>query len=196
MLVELREEPDVRNSTRIVDSRGKYCESACTVHACHASEDRDGHRDLGGDRERGVRPRLTRSSTPLRRMPAEHAALERGHGEVDRDAEDPGRERVGVQVDGQAVRRRVVDLLAEARHAHEQLGGEREDERDRRRDPDAGHDVRHRARQRDAAEAARSGRGRTSARCRPRAGRRRARRRSSGSGAARTRRTRRGRPRS
>src|SRR5215211_5664441 len=85
-------------------------------------------------------------------MPAQPAPLHRGHGEMDRHAEEPGGERVGVQVLVEPVRRRLVHLLTEPGHAHEQLRGEGEDERHRRGDPQAGGDVRHGAGQRDPVE--------------------------------------------
>ena len=45
-----------RNSTRIVESRGKRGSSAWTVHACQADEDEQRHGDLRGDLSRVVAP--------------------------------------------------------------------------------------------------------------------------------------------
>ena len=86
-------------------------------------------------------------------MPVQHAPLERRHHEVHGEPEEAGGDRERVQLVVEAVRLRVVHRLAETRRPHEELGGEGEDERDGRRDPQAGRDVRHRARERDAVEA-------------------------------------------
>ena len=136
------------------------------------------------------------ASSPLRRMPAQRAPLEQREAEVDRDAEEPGRERERVELRLEAVRLRVVDLLAEAGRAHEELGREGEDQRDRRRDAQAGRDVRHGARQLDAVEALEAADAERLRRLERDRDRRRGRRTSSGRAAARTRRTLRGRPRS
>ena len=64
------------NSTRIVDSRGKLGLSACTVQACQATRIASGTSDLRADRDRVVEPPV-HARAPLRRMPAQHAALER-----------------------------------------------------------------------------------------------------------------------
>jgi hypothetical protein len=71
---------------------------------------------------------------------------------MDREAEEAGCERVRVQLILEPERLRDVHLLAEARIPHEQLGREREDQRDARRDAHARRDVRHRARELDAVE--------------------------------------------
>ena len=99
------------NSTRIVDSRGNFGTCACTVQSCHASEDRDRHRDLGGDL-RGAVSALTRPPARCDGMPAQRAPLERREDEVDRDAEEAGRERERVQLLLEAVRRGEVDAPA------------------------------------------------------------------------------------
>ncbi len=68
------------------------------------------------------------------------------------DAEEPGRERIGVELRVEPVGLREVDLLPEAGNPHEELGREREDQRNGRRDAYARRDVRHGARQPDAVE--------------------------------------------
>src|SRR6188472_1746986 len=86
-------------------------------------------------------------------MPAQGPALGRREQDVRADPERAGGEREGVELGRETVGLRVVEELPEPRSAHEELRGEREDQRNRRRDAHPGGDVGHRARQRDAPEA-------------------------------------------
>ena len=76
------------NSTRIVDSRGKNCESACTVHDLPGGEERDRHGDLGADLRARVYARGSRRlprCEGCQRSTRRSSALD---SEVDRDAEE------------------------------------------------------------------------------------------------------------
>ena len=187
-----------RNSTRIVDSRGKIGRCPrCTVHTCQAARIASGTAISAPIASAVVEPRGSRCAPP--------AATDASAGRAARAPtmtkwiarpRKPGGERERVQLLVRPYDCGEVHRLAEARDAHEELRGEREDQGDRRRDAQPGGDVRHGARERDPVEALERARPRRSARCRSPPGRRRGRRRSSGRAAARTRRTRRGRPRS
>ncbi len=68
----------------------------------------------------------------LGRMPPQGTPFERAERQMDRQAEEPDRDCVRVQLVVEPERLDDVDLLTEPRDAHEELGREREDERNGR----------------------------------------------------------------
>ena len=75
-----------RGSSR---AAGSTASSACTVQSCQrARGSRTGTAISAPILSDVTRPALIGARHPLRRMPAEHAPLERARGEVDRDAEE------------------------------------------------------------------------------------------------------------
>ena len=93
------------------------------------------------------------AAVALRGMPVQHAPLAGGEQRVQRPPEQAGGDDQRVHlVDGAALAG-DVDRAPEAFGADDQLGGDREDQRGRRRDPQAGRDVGHRAHQRHAQDA-------------------------------------------
>jgi hypothetical protein len=85
-------------------------------------------------------------------MPPQRAPLDRREDDVDGQTQEARGERQGIHLLGQAEGLGDVHDLAEAGRAHEQLGGEGEDQRNRRRDAKTRGDVRNRARELDAIE--------------------------------------------
>ena len=127
-------------------------------------------------------------------MPVQHPPLAGGEERVQRPAEQAGGDDQRVHLVHRAALAGDVDLAPEALGADDQLGGDGEDQRGRRGDPQAGGDVGHRAHQRHAQDAVAAPDPERAARSPAAAGRGHGRRRSSGSAAARSRRTRPGRP--
>ena len=176
----------------IVVGLGKLRLCALAVQSCQASSIASGTAISAPT----FSARYVRALTPSSATDASAGALlDPREDDVDRDAEKAGRECERVQLIGEAVGLRDVDRLAEAGDAHEELRGERENQRDRRRDAQARAHVRDDARERDPVEALAAAEPERAARVDARADRRRERRTSSGRAAARRRRTRRGRPR-
>ena len=88
-----------RNSTRIVDSRGNYSGRARAPSRLPARRRiATGTAISGADLRAPRRPRSRAASRPLRGMPAQRPPLDRREDDVDRDAEEPGRERERVEL--------------------------------------------------------------------------------------------------
>ena len=86
------------NSTRIVDSRGNFGESACTVQSCQATRIATGTAISAPIFSGRYGARAHGAARPLRRVPAQRAPLDAAEDEVDRDAEEAGGERERVEL--------------------------------------------------------------------------------------------------